>query len=56
MHSAMPLPIWVLALVLAALAPLLAKLLASTFERRARARSVHLLSTVQPPTSDDEDP
>jgi hypothetical protein len=43
MRGAMPLPLWVVALVLATLAPFAAKMLASTFERRSRQRSQQLL-------------
>ncbi len=39
----MSLPLWAVALVLATLAPLSAKLLATWFERRSRMRSRHLL-------------
>jgi hypothetical protein len=39
MHGAMTLPIWVVALFLAAIAPFAAKFLAAAFERWARERS-----------------
>jgi hypothetical protein len=42
-RGAMSLPLWAVALVLATLAPLSAKLLAGWFERRSRMRSRHLL-------------
>ncbi len=44
MRGAMPLPLWAIALVLAAIAPFAAKALASTFERRSRARTKRLLA------------
>lgn len=43
MRGAMPLPLWVVALVLAMLAPFAAKMLAFMFERRSRQRSRQLL-------------
>ena len=43
MRGAMPLPLWVIALVLAAIAPLAARALALAFERRARLRSKQVL-------------
>jgi hypothetical protein len=45
MRGAMPLPLWAIALVLAALAPFVAKVLANVFERRSRARSKRLLAS-----------
>jgi hypothetical protein len=42
-RGVMSLPLWAVALVLATLAPLSAKLLAAWFERRSRMRSRHLL-------------
>lgn len=42
-RGVMSLPLWAVALVLATLAPLSAKLLAGWFERRSRMRSRHLL-------------
>lgn len=42
-RGAMSLPLWAVALVLATLAPLSAKLLAGWFERRSRMRSRRLL-------------
>ncbi len=44
MRGAMPLPLWAVALVFAALAPFVAKVLASTFERRSRERTRRLLA------------
>jgi len=44
MRGAMPLPLWAIALVLAALAPFAAKVLASMFERRSRERTRRLLA------------
>ena len=44
MRGAMPLPLWAVALVLAALAPFAAKVLASMFERRSRERTRRLLA------------
>jgi len=44
MRGAMPLPLWVVALVLAAIAPFVAKTLASMFEHRSRERSKRLLA------------
>jgi hypothetical protein len=43
MRGVMPLPLWVIALVLAAIAPLVARALASAFERRARTRGKRVL-------------
>ncbi|HVJ89844.1 MAG TPA: hypothetical protein VM580_08565 [Labilithrix sp.] len=51
MRGEMPLPLWAVALVFAALAPFAAKALASTFERRARARSKRLLE--EPPSGNE---
>jgi hypothetical protein len=48
MSGAMPLPLWVVALVLAAVAPAVAKTMANVFERRARERSRQILLTVTP--------
>jgi len=52
MRDAMSLPLWVVALVLAAVAPLVARGLASAFERRARDRSKRILEAgrVRPQT------
>jgi hypothetical protein len=44
MVGAMPLPLWSVALVLAAIAPLAAKALASLFERLSHDKSRRLLS------------
>lgn len=44
MLAATSLPLWSVALVLAAIAPFIAKVVASTFERRARTRSKRLLA------------
>jgi hypothetical protein len=44
MGGAMPLPLWVVALVLAAVAPLVARALASVFERRSHERSARVLA------------
>jgi hypothetical protein len=51
MSSAMPLPLWVVALLFAAVAPSTVKLLATTFERKARERSRQILRRVHPPPS-----
>ena len=47
MRGLMPLPLWAIALVLAAIAPFLAKVLASTFERRSRERSTRVLGRLE---------
>jgi hypothetical protein len=47
MRDVMSLPLWSIALVLAAVAPYLAHLLASHFQRRARERSTRLLRSIQ---------
>jgi hypothetical protein len=47
MRGALPLPLWAVALVLAALAPLMAKALASMLERRSRERSARILGVVE---------
>jgi len=44
MRGVMPLPLWAVALVLAALAPFLARALASRWERRSRARTAAALA------------
>lgn len=43
MRGATPLPLWAVALVLAALAPFAARIVANAFERAARMRSRRLL-------------
>ena len=49
MRGAMSLPLWVVALVFAAIAPLVAKALASMFERHSRERSKRVLARRQEP-------
>jgi len=44
MRGSMPVPLWVIALVLAAAAPLAARALATFFERRGKERSARILS------------
>ena len=44
MRGDMPLPVWAIALVLAAFAPFGAKMLATLFQRMARSRSREWLS------------
>jgi hypothetical protein len=46
MHGVTSLPLWAVALVLAALAPFGAKLLVSMFERHARQRSRRVLTAL----------
>ena len=44
MHGALGLPLWAIALVLAAVAPVCARAWASVAERRARVRSARVLA------------
>jgi hypothetical protein len=62
MPDAMSVPLWVIALVLAAFAPFAARVLASTLEQRARDRSRRILAPLaaadggrQPEGSVDDD-
>ena len=45
MRGALPVPLWVVALVLAALAPFAARMLSSTLEQRSRNRSRRILGS-----------
>jgi hypothetical protein len=51
MHALLGLPLWVIALVLAAFAPFCARAWGTTLERRVRERSVRLLAGLGAVTS-----
>ena len=48
MRGAMSLPLWAVALALAAIAPFAAKMLAGAFEHRSRERSRRILGALTP--------
>lgn len=47
MRGVLPLPLWALALVLAVLAPFMARAVASIFARRSRERSRRVLASAR---------